>query len=511
MNEITSATARRVIAAAVLLLVFTVGGTASAGRPGGGGKKDTTPPKISISSPAAGATLGGTVLVVGSASDNVSVANVAVSVDDGPYQPAVGTSSWSYSLDTRAYPDALHTITVRAKDAAANQVLANVSLSFKNSDTTPPAVTIAAPAASAIVRGSISMSGTASDPGGGVAAVAVSVDGGPSSPATGISPWLASLETTRFQNGIHAIAATATDLAGNSATARVTVTVDNPDTTPPSVAVSTPLPGATVSTRVTVAGTASDDNALAGVAVAVDGGGYTPAQGTTVWSLAVDTSAYSNGTHTISVKATDGSGNISLASVAVSVQNGLPPGIAQQMITPEGVTIQISADVTGWTPQQVYDLLKPNALALGKVGPGLTVRLQTQYPSSTSAGASQSNGVYTNFQAAISLQAKPGTVFTDRPDYIVAHEYGHAWTLYHLYMSQREDWTKYLVARGIATDPRVDSTYNWSKVEMIAEDYRMLFGTPAAVSQSFYINPDVPDPRNVAGLRDFFLNVWATP
>jgi hypothetical protein len=511
MIEITSAKARRITAAAVLLLVFTLGGTASAGRPGGGGKKDTTPPKISISSPLAAAILGGTILVFGSASDNVGVANVAVSVDGGSYQPAVGTSSWSYSLDTKAYGDASHTITVRAKDAAANQASASVSLSFKNSDTTPPAVTIGAPAAGALVRGSVSISGSASDAGGGVASVAVSVDDGPPAPATGTSSWVENLDTTRFQNGVHAIAATATDLAGNSTTARVSVTVDNADTTPPSLAVSAPSPGATVSATVTVAGTAADDTALSGVAVAVDGGTYAPAQGTTNWSLPLNTSAYSNGSHTISVKATDGSGNVSLATVPVDVQNGLPPGIAQQLITPEGATIQIASDVTGWTTQQVYDLLKPNALELAKVGPGLTVRLQTQYPSSTSAGASQSNGVFTNFQAAISLQAKPGTVFTDRPDYILAHEYGHAWTLYHLYMSQHEDWTKYLVARGIATDPRVDSTYNWSKVEMIAEDYRMLFGTSAAVSQSFYINPDVPDPRSVAGLRDFFLNVWATP
>ena len=299
--------------------------------------------------------------------------------------------------------------------------------------------------------------------------------------------------------------------SGDRVPANVTVTVDNRDLTPPLVAVSTPSPGATVSATVTVAGTAADDTALAGVAVAVDGGAYAPAQGTNSWTAQLNTSSYSNGSHTISVKATDGAGNVSLAGVAVNVQNGLPAGVAQQMVTPEGVTIQIAADVTGWTPQQVYDLLKPNALELGKVGPGLTVRLQTQYPSSTSAGASASNGIYTNFQALVNLQAKPGTVFTDRPDYIVAHEYGHAWTLYHLYMSQHEDWTKYLVARGIATDPRVDSTYNWSKVEMIAEDYRMLFGTSTAVSQSFYINPDVPDPRNVTGLRDFFLNVWATP
>ena len=98
-----------------------------------------------------------------------------------------------------------------------------------------------------------------------------------------------------------------------------------------------------------------------------------------------------------------------------------------------------------------------------------------------------------------------------RPDCIVAHEYGHAGTLHHLYMSQHGDWSSYLAARGLAGDPRVDSSYNWSKDEMIADDYRMLFGSAAAVAQAGYINSEVADPRTVPGLRDFLLTGWAAP
>ena len=125
--------------------------------------------------------------------------------------------------------------------------------------------------------------------------------------------------------------------------------------------------------------------------------------------------------------------------------------------------------------------------------------------------ASQTNGVYTSFRATIYLKAVAGTVFPARPDDVVAHEYGCVWALYHLYMSHHGDWSLWLQARGILGDPRVDSTFSWSKNEMLADDYRMLFGSPAAQSEAAYINPDVPDPRNVPGLRDFFLSVWATP
>ena len=50
---------------------------------------------MTIASPAAGATLGGTVTVSGSASDNVSVSKVELRVDGNAYQLASGTSSWT--------------------------------------------------------------------------------------------------------------------------------------------------------------------------------------------------------------------------------------------------------------------------------------------------------------------------------------------------------------------------------------------------------------------------------
>ena len=80
--------------------------------------------------------------------------------------------------------------------------------------------------------------------------------------------------------------------------------------------------------------------------------------------------------------------------------------------------------------------------------------------------------------------------------------------MYHLYLTEQGSWTPWLQARGLLNDPRVDSSDVWSKGEMIADDYRMLFGTPAAQSEMSYVNPDVPDPRTVSGLKDFFVGVW---
>jgi hypothetical protein len=504
--------ARRTLIVGISLFAFLVAGTASAGSGGGSkGGRDRTAPSIAIAAPAVGSTVAGLVAAAGTAADNVKVAKVEVSVDGGAFVLAQGTSSWSFALNTSSYADGAHTLRARATDSNGNTSTTSESVGFKNAapDTTPPSLTIGSPAAGATVSGSVTVSGVASDA-GGVAGVALSVDGGLYQAATGTATWTTSVDTRSLADGTRVFRVQALDAAGNAATSSVSVAVRN-DFTAPSVSIAAPLGGSTIAGTVTAAGTASDNVAVAKVEVAVDAGAFQPVAGTTSWSSPINTASYANGGHTISVRVTDASGNVSTASVAVTVQNGLPAGVAQQLVTPEGVTIQIYSDVAGWTAQQVYDLLRPNALELGRIGPTLTVRVQTQYSSQTTTGASSSGGTYSSYHATIYLQATASSVFTFRPDYVVAHEYGHAWTMYHLYISHAGDWGPYLQARGVLSDPRLDSTPNWSRNEMIADDYRMLFGTAAAVSQSGYINSEVPDPRQVAGLRDFFLNFWAMP
>jgi hypothetical protein len=208
------------------------------------------------------------------------------------------------------------------------------------------------------------------------------------------------------------------------------------------------------------------------------------------------------------VRVTDGSGNASIASIDVNVQNGLPAGVTDQLVTPEGATIQIYSGVSGWTAQQVYDLLKPNAYQLALIGPHLTIKVQTTYNTFTTTSAGTSGGVYASFNATMYLNASSNSLLLTRPDATIAHEYGAVWSMYHLYLTEQGSWTPWLQARGLLNDPRVDSSDVWSKNEMIADDYRMLFGTAAAQSEMSYVNPDVPDPRTVAGLKDFFVTVW---
>lgn len=386
--------------------------------------------------------------------------------------------------------------------------------------TSTPSILIATPSSGSTVSGQIGVSGTASDSSASLASVKISVDGGAYQPASGTASWSFALDTTSYPDGTHTIAAQATDSAGSTAVTTDSVTFSNsptppppppPDTAPPSVSISAPAPGGTVSGTVSVSGSASDNVGVATVQVSVDGGPYQAAQGTSSWSYSVDTTALTNGSHTLTARATDTSGNVSTANESVTVQNGTPPppGVVDQLVTPEGATIQIYSGVTGWTAQQIYDLLEPNAYQLGLIGPHYTIKVQTQYASSTTTGVSGDPTTgYSNYQAVTYLDAAAGTAFTTIPDEVVAHEYGAAWGLYHLYMTEDGNWNGYLQARGILGDSRLDTNYMWNRSEILMEDYRLLFGTAAAQNEMAQMNYQIPDARQVAGLKDFLSSSW---
>ncbi|HET8581077.1 MAG TPA: peptidoglycan-binding protein [Candidatus Paceibacterota bacterium] len=114
-------------------------------------------------------------------------------------------------------------------------------------------------------------------------------------------------------------AASATDLSGNGNTAYL-------DVTPPSVSITSPANGATVSGSVTVTASASDDHGVASVKFIVDGttkGTDKSAPFTMTWN----TGAVLDGSHAIVAVATDVGGNVATSStVTVTTDNGLVGG-----------------------------------------------------------------------------------------------------------------------------------------------------------------------------------------
>ena len=100
--------------------------------------------------------------------------------------------------------------------------------------------------------------------------------------------------------------------------------------TPPSVTITNPAEGATVSGSVTVTADASDDAGVNQVEFFVDGGSIgVDADGADGWSAYWDTTQYSNGVHTVRATATDTTAQTTSDTVETTVNNAQAPRIAQ--------------------------------------------------------------------------------------------------------------------------------------------------------------------------------------
>ncbi len=95
---------------------------------------DLTPPISAITSaPSNTSSVTGIISLSGTASDNIAVQNVQISLDGGAWVNALGTTSWSYNLNTANWMNGIHTIAERASDAALNYSTTNtVTLRFVN-------------------------------------------------------------------------------------------------------------------------------------------------------------------------------------------------------------------------------------------------------------------------------------------------------------------------------------------------------------------------------------------
>jgi hypothetical protein len=94
------------------------------------------------------------------------------------------------------------------------------------------------------------------------------------------------------------------------------------DTTPPVVTIENPSGDAVVSGSVFFSGTVSDGSRIRRVQLLVDGFDHPKrADGTNGWSYSLDTTLLTDGSHTITVRATDEHGNRGFATVTLDVAN----------------------------------------------------------------------------------------------------------------------------------------------------------------------------------------------
>ena len=192
------------------------------------GTSDSTPPVVAITSPGVGL-VPATVTVSASATDNVAVAGVQFLLDGVNLGIEDTASPYSITWNTTPVSNGTHMLTARARDAAGNTTTsAAVSVTVNNvvADTTPPTVSMTAPAAGT-VTGTVTVSANAAD-NIGVAGVQFLLDGVSLGTEDTTSPYSISWNTASASNGTHVLTARARDAAGlNTTSAGVSVTVNN--------------------------------------------------------------------------------------------------------------------------------------------------------------------------------------------------------------------------------------------------------------------------------------------
>lgn len=234
------------------------------------------PPTTTLSASPTTLTQGQTVTLTASATDNASSTITKVDFYDGSTLLGTDTTSpysflWITSTSTST---GSHTLTAKATDAVpltgtSSPVTVTVNAA-PPADTTAPTVSLTAPTNGATVKGAtVGITATATDNtgGSGMKQVVFKLDNTTTLATDTTSPYSVNWDSTTVGDGPHTLTAIASDNAGNTSSSSVSVNVSNAppaDTTPPTVSLTAPANGSTVSgSAVALSATATDNVAVA--------------------------------------------------------------------------------------------------------------------------------------------------------------------------------------------------------------------------------------------------------
>lgn len=279
---------------------------------------ELVPPTVAITSPAANATVTGSVTVSASASDNVGVTRVEYYVN-GALAATDTQSPYQFSWDAGSLASGNYTLSAKAYDAAGNVGTSSSVVVNVVNDVIAPTVSVSGPVAGSTVHGTVPVAVTASD-NIGVTKVEIYANGSiilAGNQAQASYNW----DTTALSNGAYNLSAKAYDAAGNiGQSASLHVDVLN-DSIPPVVALIAPIGSSTLSGAVSVLASASDNIGLARVDFLVNGV-LQSSVSAPPYGYNWDTLKSANGNYIVSAIAYDTVGNQGFsANVPVTVFN----------------------------------------------------------------------------------------------------------------------------------------------------------------------------------------------
>ncbi len=267
---------------------------------------------MTLTAPAAGASVSGPVALAATASDNVGITQVDFYVD-GTLVGADLTAPFQGSWDSTGSSDGSHTVRAVARDAMGHTATDTVAVTVDN---TAPAVS--AVSVTAISETAATVTWTTDEPS------TSQVEYG-TTPAYGSqTPPDATLVTSHSVTVSGLSAATtynfrvvSSDARSNRATSG-NATFTTPDSTAPAVSLTAPADGASVSGTVALAATAGDNVGVTRVDFYVDTT-LVGSDATVPYTASWDSALYADGSHTVRAEAYDAAGNSRSTSVNVTL------------------------------------------------------------------------------------------------------------------------------------------------------------------------------------------------
>ncbi len=306
---------------------------------------DTQAPTLTITSPAPGLTTASNITVTGHVADALSgIASLQAQVDGGasvivPVDPT-GNFSYTTTLKLDGSADGGHQMQFVAVDGAGN--VGHSAVETFTLDTKAPMLTITSPTPGLATATNITITGQITNVPSGIASLQALVDGGspvavPFSPAGNFS-YTTALPLDGSADGGHRVQFIAVDKAGDVGRSAVeTFTVN---TQAPTLTITSPAPGLTTATNVTVTGHVTD--ALSGIAslqAQVDGGSSialpVDPSGNFSYTTTLKLDGSADGPHTVVLTATNGVNTTSTASLSFTLKTStVLPSIALVVSAP---------------------------------------------------------------------------------------------------------------------------------------------------------------------------------
>jgi hypothetical protein len=275
-----------------------------------------TGPSVSWTAPASGGTMTGNIQQSTSQCQvsGTGIARVLFFMDSTQLNTETG-APYLCNVDTTKFSNGTHTLKAVAYNSSGASTTITRSVTVQNGTaTTGPTIAFTAPAEGGTLSGNVQGPPNCVVTGSNIARVMfylndawTNTDGNLDN---GLGCWM---DTTKYANGTYTVKAVAYDSAGRTATATRSIKIQNGTSSggtsgAPTVAITSPAAGATLSGDATCAATASDTGgSIARVDFLIDNKNIAGDTGSP-YTCAFNSASLTNGTHTLMAIATDNSG-----------------------------------------------------------------------------------------------------------------------------------------------------------------------------------------------------------